>query len=129
MKKTINRYEFIESMKAYYDGNGFSDEGLYKLFDYLENYEQETGEELEFDVVALHSQYSEMTVEDFINDYLTDDEIEKLKDDLEVDDIKEITSYDLYDYLSLYSDYYYEYIIEVVDYNNIIVDTEATYRN
>lgn len=127
MKKTINRHEFIESMKAYYDGNGFSDEGLYKLYDYLENYESETGEELEFDVVALHSKYSEMTVEDFINDYLTDDEIEQLKEDLEVDDIKEITSYDLYDYLSLHSDYYYEYIIEVVDYNNIIVDTEATY--
>lgn len=127
MKKTINRYEFIEGMKAYYDGNGFSDEGLYKLFDYLENYESETGEELEFDVIALHSRYSEMKVEDFINDYLTDDEIEQLKEDLEVDDIKEITSYDLYDYLSLYSDYYYEYIIEVVDYNNIIVDTEASY--
>lgn len=122
MKKTIDKYEFIASMQAYYDGNGFSLEGLYKLFEYLENYESETGEELEFDVVALHSQYSEMKVEEFINDYLTDDEIEQLKEDLEVDDIDEIVSYEIMDY---YNNNFSPIIVATVGYDAIIVDVEA----
>ena len=70
MKKTISKYEFIEEMmEDYYFPNDFTREGLSCLFDYLEELEQKTGEELEFDGVELHSKYSEMSVSDFINNY------------------------------------------------------------
>ena len=123
MKKTINRYEFIEGMQSYYDGNGFSHEGLSYLLDYLEEYEQETGEEMEFDAVALHCQFSEITVNDFINDYLLDNEIEKLKNDLKVEDIEDITSIDFMNY---YNNNFNSYVvIACVDGNTIIVDISA----
>jgi len=119
MKKTINRYEFIEEMQSYSDD--FSHKGLSILFDYLEKYEQRIGEEIEFDVVDLDYQFSEITVNDFINDYLTDNEIEKLKNDLEVEDIEDITSIDFMNY---YNNNFNSYIvIASVDDNTIIVDT------
>lgn len=123
MKKTINRYEFIDNMLSYYDGNGFTYEGLSVLFDYLEEYEEDTGEELELDVVALHCQYSEMTVKDFITDYLTVDEIETLKYVFVVEDIDEITSDDIMCYYNL--KFNGPIIIICLDYNTIIVDTSA----
>jgi len=39
--------------------NNFSYEGLKSLFNYLENYEEETGQKIEFDPVALCCEYSE----------------------------------------------------------------------
>lgn len=39
--------------------NNFSYEGLTALFEYLEEYEESTGEEIEFDMVALCCEYSE----------------------------------------------------------------------
>ncbi len=39
--------------------NNFSYEGTKALFDYLENYEEETGQKIEFDPVALCCEYSE----------------------------------------------------------------------
>lgn len=120
MKKTINKYEFIESMQSYYDGNGFSYEGLSCLFDYLEEYEQETGEDLEFDAVALHCQFSEMTVEDFINYYYDDEDIEAIITDNGLESKEEITAemINAYEYNNMYDR------IIVVNENTIIVDIE-----
>lgn len=58
MKKTINFYEFsrwfIQNRP-----NNFSRVGLQGLFDYLEEYEESTGESVEFDPIALCCEYSE----------------------------------------------------------------------
>ena len=51
MKKTINFYEF-KNWFTKYRPNNFSDDGLIALYDMLENYEQDTGEEIEFDPIA-----------------------------------------------------------------------------
>ena len=60
MKDTINKDQFISwfrSSDTY--KNNFSYEGLSALFDYLEEMEESTGEELGFDPVALCCEYAE----------------------------------------------------------------------
>lgn len=69
MKKTINFNDFHSDFMAIRPDN-FSYEGLRVLFDYLEEYEEETGEEIEFDVIALCCDFSEYTIEELANDYL-----------------------------------------------------------
>ena len=50
--------------------NNFSYEGLKALFDYLENYEEETGQKVKFDPVALCCEYSEYdNLESVIENY------------------------------------------------------------
>lgn len=52
MKQTINQYQFTEAFRAIRPDN-FSYEGLKTLFNYLEELEQDLGEELELDVIAI----------------------------------------------------------------------------
>ena len=69
MKTTISRYDFE---RAFADANrkeNFSYEGLNLLFDYLESYEEETGQELELDVVAICCDYNEDTVKVIADNY------------------------------------------------------------
>lgn len=78
MKQTINFYAF---QKAFQDlrPNNFSYQGLRALFEYLEDSEESTGEEIEFDVIALccdfieyeseedyHKDYSEHVIDDYL---------------------------------------------------------------
>jgi hypothetical protein len=58
MKKTINFYEFSRWFEEHRPNN-FSYEGRKALFDYLEEYEDGTGEEIEFDPIALCCEYTE----------------------------------------------------------------------
>ena len=58
MKKTINFYEFSRWFEQNRPNN-FSRVGLQGLFDYLEEYEESTGESIEFDPIALCCKYSE----------------------------------------------------------------------
>lgn len=58
MKTTINIYSFRDMFRAVRPDN-FSYEGLGLLFEYLEQYEQDCGTELELDVIALCCDYSE----------------------------------------------------------------------
>jgi hypothetical protein len=58
MIKTITFYDFEDSFSDQYKDN-FSYEGKRALFDYLENYEEETGEQIELDPVALCCEYTE----------------------------------------------------------------------
>ena len=72
MKDTINKNQFINWFRSNEQyKNNFSYEGLSALFDYLEEMEESTGEELEFDPVALCCEYSEYdSLEDLIADYI-----------------------------------------------------------
>ena len=63
MKQTINQYEFRNAFQNIRPDN-FSYEGLEILFNGLEQYEVDTGEEVELDVIALCCDYSEMEEEE-----------------------------------------------------------------
>ena len=71
MKDTINKDQFrnwFRSSDTY--KNNFSYEGLSALFDYLEEMEESTGEELAFDPVALCCEYAEYdSLTDLVADY------------------------------------------------------------
>ena len=58
MKQTINFHQFCDAFSDTYKGN-FSYAGKRALFDYLEEYEDSTGEQIELDTVALCCEYSE----------------------------------------------------------------------
>lgn len=58
MKQNVSFGVFCDSFSDTYKDN-FSYEGKRALFDYLENYEEETGEDIELDIVALCCDYCE----------------------------------------------------------------------
>lgn len=59
MKRTIGVYDFIDEFRGGQYKNNFSYEGLKALFEYFENYEEETGKEIELDVVAIACDWTE----------------------------------------------------------------------
>lgn len=75
MKTTVDIYQFRNEFESIRPDN-FTYEGLTVLFDYLEQYEEDTGEPLELDVIALCCDYSEMTATEFATDYGYADEFE-----------------------------------------------------
>lgn len=58
MKQTINLYNFRDAFQAMRPNN-FSYEGLRALFEYLEDLEDDTGEEIELDVIAICCDFTE----------------------------------------------------------------------
>ena len=58
MKQTINFNRFCDGFSESYKNN-FSYEGKKALFEYLEEYEDDTGEELNFDPIAFCCEYTE----------------------------------------------------------------------
>lgn len=70
MKQTIGRYDFIDAFRRaerFDQFGGYA--GLALLFGYLENLEEDTGEELELDVIALCCDFSLDTEEDIRTNY------------------------------------------------------------
>ena len=78
-------YDFERAFKDF-DRDNFSYDGLKALFEYLEEYEDDTGEELELDVIALCCEYAEYdSLKDFNDDYGTKySEIEQVEDKTQV---------------------------------------------
>jgi predicted ArsR family transcriptional regulator len=72
MKTTVSLYNFREAFRTMGRAEQFSYEGLEVLFDYLEQYEEDTGEELELDVIALCCDFYEDTVEAIAANYSID---------------------------------------------------------
>ena len=69
MKQSINKSQFAAAVMSIRPDN-FSRRGLVALFDYLEDYEESTGEELELDVIALCCEFSEFeNLEEFQENY------------------------------------------------------------
>jgi hypothetical protein len=70
MINTINKYEFSDAFQKMGRGDQFSYEGLIALFDYLEMLEDDIGEQIELDVIAICCEYSEYeNLKEFKNDY------------------------------------------------------------
>ena len=59
MKSTVNIYDFRRGFETMDRNNHFSYEGLEALFNYLEDYEEGTEQEIEFDVIGLCCEYTE----------------------------------------------------------------------
>ena len=68
MKNTVDFHDFKHSFERIRPDN-FSREGLEALWDYLEQYEDDTGEEIELDVIAICCDFSEDTWENIASDY------------------------------------------------------------
>ena len=65
MKDTVTRSTFTDAMRE-----NFSYEAIQALWDYFEQYESETGEELELDPVAFRCEFNEYSsLEDFHEEY------------------------------------------------------------
>ena len=72
MKQTINEFDFLQAFKECRPSN-FSYAGLSALYDYLEQLENDIGEEIELDVIGLCCEYAEYdSLEEFQADYSED---------------------------------------------------------
>ena len=86
MKQTINVYDFRDAFRNHQRADNFSYEGLTALFEYLEELEEDTGEEMELDVIALCCDFTEWNSLEEFNDYYGGESCETL------DDVAELTS-------------------------------------
>lgn len=77
MRQTINFSQFLDAFQSIRPDN-FTYRGLQALFDYLEDYEESAGDELELDVIALCCDFSEYTSLEELQQNYTD--IESLED-------------------------------------------------
>lgn len=77
MKETVTVYRFRDAfMQSDTYKNNFSYEGLHALFEYFEQLEDDIGEEIELDVVAICCDYTEYDdLDDFDRDYSKDDKV------------------------------------------------------
>jgi hypothetical protein len=79
MKTTVNNSDFIDAFRRYDRYDQFGYDALCSLFDYLEQLEEDIGEEMELDVIALCCDYSVDSVEDIASSY--DIDIKGLEED------------------------------------------------
>lgn len=70
MKTTINEYDFVRAFDEMNRSDNFSRAGRFALYDYLTEYEEETGVELELDVIALCCDFTEWeSLDEFRENY------------------------------------------------------------
>ena len=91
MIKTISKYEFTECLLND-DYANWSYSGASALFEYLTELEEDTGEQIKFDRVAIRCDFSEYNnLEDILSLYDGIDTLEDLQDNTTVIEIKAIT--------------------------------------
>lgn len=81
MKQTVNFSTFQMAFESLRPDN-FSYEGLSILFDWLEQLEQDTGEELELDVIAICCDFSQCSLREFSEAFGLDSEPNDLIDNV-----------------------------------------------
>ena len=73
MKQTINQHQFEQAFRDCgrlgKDNDNFSYEALELLFKHFEDFENDTGEEIELDPIAICCEYAEMTKEELLDNY------------------------------------------------------------
>ena len=75
MKTTLSTHQIADALKAD-DNANWSWNGSLALAEYLENYEAETGEEMELDIVAVRCEFSEYaSLQDWAKEYHGTDEL------------------------------------------------------
>ena len=73
MKQSVNFYDFERAFHNYDRYSNFGYDGLRVIYDYFEEYEESTGEEVELDVIAICCDVNMMEFDDVISDYGLDD--------------------------------------------------------
>ena len=73
MKLTMNFYDFRGMFETSERSKQFSNTALVWIWDYFEDYEESTGEEIEFDLVGICCEYVEMTWDEVAKSYVIDD--------------------------------------------------------
>ena len=96
MIQTITKSDFTAEFHRAGRGNQFTHKGLIALYDYLENYEESTGDQIELDVIALCCDYTEYEdleafQEDYGDDYQSIENIEQATTLIMIDDTSFIT--------------------------------------
>ena len=81
MKQTINFSQFYDAFQSIRPDN-FSYQGLRILYDWFESYQDDTGEEIELDVIAICCDFNESEPDEIIADYglESDFRLERRKD-------------------------------------------------
>lgn len=59
MKQTVTSYQFVDSFRAAGRESQFTRAALFALFDYLENYEEDCGTEIELDPIGICCDWAE----------------------------------------------------------------------
>ncbi len=82
MKTTVNSYDFVRAFEQAGRKDQFSRAALFALFEYLEELEAGSGEEMELDVVAICCDYSEYaSCWDAYKEYTSDPEDKELDEE------------------------------------------------
>jgi predicted ArsR family transcriptional regulator len=81
MKTTVYLEDFRAAFNRAGRGEQFSYEGLELIFDYITEYEDETNEQIELDVVAICCEWNESTPAEIIEQYDTDINTEGMDDE------------------------------------------------
>lgn len=69
MKTTLKFSDFTKAFRDYGRENQFSFEGLSLIYDYITEYERESGEEVELDVIGICCDWSEDSPEELVRAY------------------------------------------------------------
>ena len=87
MKNTINEYDFVRAFDEMNRSENFSRAGRFALYDYLTEYEEDTGVEIDLDVIALCCDFTEYeSLDEFREDY----GLQRLPK-LDMDDVMDMT--------------------------------------
>lgn len=99
MKQYVTESKAIKALMECYTTK-FSYEGAKAMFDYLENLEEETGQEIEFDPVAIGCDFTELTIPQALRDYdlpNTTDSFEEFMENTVVIFVDELADWKGYD--------------------------------
>ena len=69
MKQSVNFYQFANAFTNSDRAEQFSRDALSAIFDWIENFEDETGEETELDIIAICCDWSEELPEQIAENY------------------------------------------------------------
>jgi len=73
MKKNVSLKDFIQGFKDF-GMDYFTIEGYEVLYNYLIDLEEDTGREIDFDVIAICCDYSEYTFKELLEEFFSNDE-------------------------------------------------------
>ena len=81
MKTTVSKSDFRDAFRDYNREENFTYEGLGALYDYLTELEEDTGEEMELDVIAICCDFSEYEdLEEIQSEYSDIEDLDDLRD-------------------------------------------------
>jgi uncharacterized alpha/beta hydrolase family protein len=83
MIQRVTETDFLRAFEGSQYKNNFSYEGLTTLYDYFINLEEDTGEEMELDIVSIACEFNEYkNVQEYLENYSTD----LMREDFETDE-------------------------------------------